>query len=335
MSGTDPGGDPTADTDGGDGRDPSSEAVEGASFDDAGTENRRSADADRDWSRVALYVVLAVGAAFYLSPLESGLMTAFKTQEAFFSSTPFVPPGPGGFTVEPWFTAWSRLQGPLTNLQGAVVNSLFFAIPATVFSGVLGSLAAYGLTNVDWRGQAVVLLVFVAGVFIPYQSVLVPLTRFWSFVDVSSLLSVVPFLATREGLIELVVTHTAYGIPITTVLFRSYYASLDESMLEAARLDGASVARVYWRIVLPLSKPMFAVVLIYQFTQVWNDLLFALVLVSQPSNEVVTIALNKFQGSMVQQYNLQMAGAFIAAFPTLLVYVLFGEQFAEGVTGET
>jgi len=106
-------------------------------------------------------------------------------------------------------------------------------------------------------------------------------------------------------------------------------------MLEAARLDGASVATVYRRIVLPLSVPIFAVTLIYQFTNIWNDLLFAIVLVSDPSNAVVTQALNELQGSFVQQYNLQMAGAFIAALPTLVVYVLFGEQFAKGVAGET
>ena len=301
------------------------------------TASRRTTDGfgGWNWPRVGLYAILLAAVGFYLAPLESGLMTAFKTQEAFFGSTPFLPPSPEAVTVEPWFTAWGRLQGPLTNLHGALFNSLFFVVPATLLSGLFGSLAAYGLTNVDWRGQAAVLTLFVAGVFIPYQSVLVPLTRFWSILDLSAVLGGVGFLAEREGLIELIVTHTAYGVPITTVLFRSYYASLDESMLEAARLDGASVYGVYRRIVLPLSKPMFAVVFIYQFTQVWNDLLFALVLVSQPSNEVATIALNKFQGSMVQQYNLQMAGAFIAAFPTLLVYVLFGEQFAEGVTGET
>jgi glucose/mannose transport system permease protein len=286
-------------------------------------------------SRVALYGALAAMVAFYLAPLESGLMTAFKTNQAFFSSTPFVPPGPGEFTASPWFEAWARLQGPLTNLNGAMVNSLLMAVPATVLSALLGSVAAYGLTNIDWRGQTAVLLLFVAGMFVPYQSVLVPLTRFWSIVGLRSLLSAVPFLADRAGLVALSVTHTAYGIPICTVLFRAYYATLDESMLEAARLDGASVAGVYTKIVLPLSAPIFAVTLIYQFTQIWNDLLFALVLVSQPSNEVMTIALNKLQGSMVSQFNLQMAGAFVAALPTLVVYVLFGEQFAEGVAGET
>ena len=292
-------------------------------------------EVDLDPSRLGLYAVLLAMVAFYLAPLESGLMTAFKTNDAFFSSTPFSPPGLSGATVGPWFEAWAQLQGPLTNTNGALFNSLLMAVPATVGSAFLGSIAAYGLTNIDWRGQTAVLLLFVAGMFVPYQSVLVPLTRFWSIVGLSSLLAGIPFLADRAGLIALMVTHTAYGIPICTVLFRAYYATLDESMLEAARLDGATVAGVYTKIVLPLSVPIFAVTLIYQFTQIWNDLLFALVLVSQPSNEVVTIALNKLQGSMVQQFNLQMAGAFVAALPTLVVYVLFGEQFAKGVAGET
>jgi glucose/mannose transport system permease protein len=278
--------------------------------------------------RVSVYAVLGVMVAFYLAPLETGLMTAFKTQDAFFSTTPFAPPPADGVTAQPWAAAFDRLSPGL-------VNSLLFAVPATILSALFGSMAAYGMTNLDWKYQVGVLSLFVAGVFIPYQSVLVPLTRFWAMVDVASLLSFAPPLADRAGLIELAVTHTAYGIPICTVLFRGYYLSLDREMLEAARLDGASPAGIYRKIVLPLSKPMFAVTLIYQFTNIWNDLLFALVLVSDPANAPITIALNTLKGSMVQQYNIQMAGAFIAALPTLVIYVLFGEQFAKGVAGET
>ncbi|SDM36178.1 glucose/mannose transport system permease protein [Halogranum gelatinilyticum] len=281
-----------------------------------------------DLGRVSVYAVLLVMVAFYLSPLETGLMTALKTQDAFFSTTPFAPPPAGGFTFEPWGNAFDRLAPGL-------FNSLLFAVPATVLSALFGSMAAYGMTNLNWKYQVGVLSLFVAGVFIPYQSVLVPLTRFWAMVDVASLLSFIPFVAERAGLVELAVTHTAYGIPICTVLFRGYYLSLDTEMLEAARLDGATPARIYRKIVLPLSKPMFAVALIYQFTNIWNDLLFALVLVSDPANAPVTIALNTLKGSMVQQYNVQMAGAFVAALPTLVIYVLFGEQFAKGVAGET
>lgn len=284
--------------------------------------------------RIGLYAVLLAMVGFYLAPLESGLMTSIKSAQAFASTTPFAPPGPEGFTIEPWQRAWEELQGSAANLSGSLVNSLFFALPAALLSATLGSLTAYGLTKVSWRGQLFVFGLLIAGVFIPYQAVLVPLRQFWSFVDVGSLLAGVPVLGPRSDLIELTITHTAYGIPICTVLFRSYYQTIDDDMLEAARLDGASVTRIYRRIVLPLSIPMFAVALIYQFTQVWNDLLFALVIVQSSEFFVVTQELNALQGSLVQEYNIQMAGAFFAALPTLIVYVLFGKQFAEGVAGE-
>lgn len=287
-----------------------------------------SDDSGWDLRRVGLYAVLLGMVGFYLAPLESGLMTAFKTQAGFTRTTPFGPPPPGEFTLAAWRYAFDQLSRGL-------LNSAMMAIPATLLSAFFGSLAAYGLTNVKWRGQLAVLLLFIAGVFIPYQSVLVPLVQFWSAVDVAGRLAFLSPVADRPGLVALGVTHAAYGIPICTVLFRAYYATLDEEMLEAARLDGASVARIYRKIVLPLSAPIFAVTLIYQFTQIWNDLLFAIVLVSQPSNSVVTVALNQLQGSFVQEYNLQMAAAFITALPTLVVYILFGEQFAEGVAGET
>ena len=268
-------------------------------------------------SRVALYGALLALVAAYLSPLYSGLMTAFKTREAFTRTSPLQPPIEG-FTIEPWTTAGSELAF-------SMVNSFAMTIPAAVLSALLGSLAAYGLTKVDWRGQAFLLALFLAGVFIPYQAVLVPLRQFWSVVGLSQ-------LHERGELVELTITHIAYGIPICTILFRSYYQTLDDELVEAARLDGASIARIYRKIVLPLSMPMFAVTLIYQFTQIWNEFLFALVLLTNRSNYVVTLELNALQGSMATNYSVQMAGAFIAALPTILVYVLFGEQFAKGQT---
>ncbi|WP_265111800.1 carbohydrate ABC transporter permease [Halosolutus halophilus] len=279
-----------------------------------------------DMQRVALYVALLGLIGFYLSPLWGGLTTAFKNRAGFLRTTPLEPPKPEWFTVEPWELAFATLQGGL-------LNSVVFVIPATLLSAILGSFAAYGLTKLSWRGQVGILVIFLAGVFLPYQSVLVPLRQFWSMVDLASLLAFAPFLANRADLIELTITHTAYGIPICTVLFRSYYKTMDDAMIEAAKIDGASAVGIYKRIVLPLSMPMFAVTLIYQFTQIWNDLLFALVLVTARSNYVVTQSLNELQGSMAQQYNIQMAGAFIAALPTILIYVVFGRQFAKGITG--
>ncbi|ELZ00330.1 carbohydrate ABC transporter permease [Natrialba asiatica] len=267
--------------------------------------------------RIALYGALLALVIGYLSPLYGGLTTAFKTQKAYRETSPLQPPIEG-VTIDPWVTAGSELAM-------GMVNSFALTIPAAVFSALLGSLAAYGLTKVNWRGQAFLLALFLAAVFIPYQAVLVPLRQFWSIVDISG-------LHERGELVELIITHIAYGTPICTILFRSYYQTLDDELIEAARLDGASLARIYRKIVLPLSVPMFAVTLIYQFTQIWNDFLFALVLLSDQTNYVITLELNALQGAMATDYGVQMAGAFIAALPTILVYIMFGEQFAKGQT---
>ncbi|MBX0293795.1 carbohydrate ABC transporter permease [Haloarcula nitratireducens] len=289
-------------------------------------------------SRIGLYVVLLFGIVFYLFPMETAVMTMFKTQQAFAQTVPFAPPSADGFTLSALQTAWNTLRPGL-------VNSMLMAIPATILSALLGSLTAYGLTTLDWRGQVGVVVLIIAGIFIPYQAVLVPLSQFWyqilpdlmnGFVN-----TVFGFYTngnwvypSRDGnvqLIQLSITHAAYGLPICTLLFRSYYKSISDEMIEAARLDGATAFSIYKNIILPLSLPMFAVTLIYQFTQVYNDLLFALVLVNEPAANVATQRLTALTGGVVQSFNTTMAGAIVAALPTLLVYVFFGEQFAKGV----
>lgn len=284
-------------------------------------------------TRLVLYVLLVGLLAFFLLPIETGLMTAIKTGEAFRKTLPYVPPSLTGFTLGPAKSAFDELAPKM-------VNSFIVVIPATILSALFGSMAAYGLTTLSWRNQLGLVVLFVAGVFIPYQAVLVPLSRFWSIVDPAvfwhSIVGLGPEQTARfTDLTAITITHTAYGIPITTVLFRSYYQGFSDEMIEAARLDGASAYSIYRNIMLPLSVPMFAVTLIYQFTQVWNDLLFALVLVNQPNAKLVTQGLANLSGGMIQTFNTQMAGALIAALPTILVYIAFGDKFARGVAGES
>ena len=279
-------------------------------------------------ARVGLYLTLGGLLVFFLAPIETGVVTSLKTPDAVGTTSPLVP-SVEGFTLDNYATAVSEL------LPG-MVNSLLYAVPATILSALFGSFAAYGLTLTDWRGQIGVLLLFVAGIFIPYQAVLVPLTQFFTVLGLSNsaIWGLLGIDNAYSGIVELIVTHTAYGIPICAILFRSYYKGMSEEMLESARLDGATVRRAYRRIVFPLSTPMFAVVLIYQFTQIWNDLLFALVLVQAESSAAapVTLILAGLGASQSGTiFGLRMAGAFVAALPTLAVYVLFGEEFAKGV----
>ncbi|WP_330631859.1 carbohydrate ABC transporter permease [Halocatena halophila] len=282
--------------------------------------------------RLGIYVFVTVFIAFFLVPLETGIMTALKSTEAINRSLPFLPPAGDGFTL-------ANLELALEQVQRGVINSLLMALPATIINIVLASMAAYGLTLVDWRGQIGVLLLFVAGVFVPYQAVIVPLARFWTHIfPITEILSPLARLVLVEPyhleLIPLMITHVAYGIPIITVLFRSYYKSMPKSLIEAGKIDGKSVTQIYRDIVLPLSKPMFGVVFIYQFTQIYNEFLFSKVLIGSASAQQATVTLILPQiGASTSglDYGLRMSAAFLAALPTLLLYIAFAEQFAEGL----
>ena len=281
---------------------------------------------------IGFALVLIGMVVFYLIPIETGLMTAITHPDAYTGNYPYLPPALENISLQPFANAIDALS------QG-MINSAILVVPATILSGLFGSMAAYGLTTVDWRGQVGIYMLFVAGIFIPYQAVLVPLTQFWYNIVplqdwVEMIAPMVPFLKDYHWkLVALIITHTAYGIPITTLLFRAHYKKLSDEMVEAARLDGASIRRIYRRIILPLSIPMFAVVFIYQFTQIWNDLLFALTIVQFGDASVVT---QDLVGIGVSQegtnFPLRMASALVAALPTLLVYIVFGDKFAKGVT---
>jgi glucose/mannose transport system permease protein len=128
----------------------------------------------------------------------------------------------------------------------------------------------------------------------------------------------------------LVLAHVIYGIPITTLTFRNYYAGLPQELLEAAKIDGASMLGIYRHILLPISVPSFVVVLIWQFTSAWNDFLFAVILTGN-KEWPITVALNNMAGSQIISWNVQMAGSLLAALPPLLIYVFLGRYFLRGL----
>ena len=134
-----------------------------------------------------------------------------------------------------------------------------------------------------------------------------------------------------SGVPSLILLHVVYGIPITTLIFRNYYASVPHELVEAARVDGAGMLRTYWSVILPISIPSFVVVLIWQFTNAWNDYLFAVFFASS-QNGPVTLALNNLaNGAMLQNYGVSMAGALLASMPPLIVYILLGKYFVGGL----
>ncbi|WP_181684839.1 carbohydrate ABC transporter permease [Halorhabdus salina] len=283
------------------------------------------------YRRLGLYFLILAFVAFFVSPIYTGLVTSLKAGGA--ATTPFLPPTLDNFTLANWGQAFDQLSR-------GFVNSFAMAIPATLLDVILGSTAAYGLTLVDWRRQMPVVLLFVFGIFLPYQAILVPLSDFWTNMLplteglIIEGITILPASDRWGSLAELTITHVAYGIPICFLLFRSYYKTISKELVEAAKVDGASITKIYTRIVLPLSKPMIGVVLIYQFTQIWNEFLFSLTLIGSSSDQAATITLILSGiGADLSGVNfpLRMAAAFLAALPTIVIYVLFAEQFAEGI----
>jgi len=264
----------------------------------------------RVWqSRNLLYVPLVLMAVFYLIPVYVMLITGLK-----------------GFDEVSLRTMWDLPQSiqfenfvaAFKELAPYLWNSFNMVIPAAVISSILGSLNGFVLAKWKFRGADIIFPLILFGMFIPYQSILIPLVEFMRRINLYG------------GLPGLVLTHVIYGLPITTLTFRNYYASIPKELVEASRMDGAGLLGTYWHILLPISIPSFVVVLIWQFTSAWNDFLFAVVLTS-PTNWPITVALNNMAGSQIIAWNIQMAGSFLAAVPTLLVYIFLGRYFLRGL----
>jgi len=268
-------------------------------------------------SRVLLHGALALLAALYLVPVYVTVAGSLKTLREVNTTSIWTPP------AHPSLAAWrDALTPPLEGAGGigpGIVNSLLLTVPAVILSSLWGSLNGYLLSKWRFRGSEAVFAFLLYGMFIPYQAILIPLVQ---FLERLGLYDTLPGLA---------LTHVIYGLPITTLIFRNYYAVVPVELVEAAALEGAGVLRTYARIVLPLSGPGFVVVGIWQFTSIWNEFLFAVTLTSNPDSQPVTVALQNLAGSFAALYNVQMAGALVTALPTLIAFVLLGRFFVRGL----
>lgn len=262
----------------------------------------------RGWG-VARITLLLFFVVVVLVPAYVLLVTSFKGLGDATPARAWLPPTE--WSTDGWARAWELLMPSLGRTFAMV-------IPAAVISSMLGAMNGFVLARWRFPGADLVFTLLLFGMFIPYQAVMIPLIQLMQGLGVPS------------GIPSLIVLHVAYGIPITTLIFRNYYAGLPEELMEAARVDGAGMLRTFSSIVLPLSGPAFVVVLIWQFTSAWNDYLFALFF-SNSRNGPVTIALNFLASGQLQDYSASMAGALIASVPTLVVYILLGRWFVGGL----
>jgi len=286
-------------------------------------ELRRSKKPPLRWQRVVLYAVLVAFAIFYLMPVYVLIATGLKSfAEANLHRMWDLPKG---LHFDSYVKAWfgSEAEG-FRGLNVNFMNSVYLTVPATIISALWGSINGYILAKWKFRGSNVLFPLLLFGMFIPYQSILIPLVQTLQKINLFG----VKFYGSIPGLI---LAHVIYGIPITTLIFRNYYAGVPTELVEAARIDGANIFGIYRHVLFPLSLPGFVVVMIWQFTSIWNDFLFAATVTSNPATQPITVGLNNLAGSYIVEWNVQMAGALLTALPTLLVYIFLGRYFMRGL----
>jgi glucose/mannose transport system permease protein len=260
--------------------------------------------------KALMFAIVLLAVLFYLMPMYvmivSGLKDATNVSIATMWKLPTTLSG-GGFA-----SAWDQLNPNL-------LQSFALVIPSTIISSLLGAVNGYLFSKWRFRGSEVIFALLLFGMFIPYQSILIPLIQFLDFVGLYGSLG------------GLIVVHVVYGLPITSLIFRNYFANIPYEIVEAARIDGAGLWQIFRQIMLPLSLPAFVVVGIFQFTNIWNEFLFGLTVITNPREQPITVALNNLSGSFSVAWNVVMAGAVVAALPTLVIYILLGRFFIRGM----
>ncbi len=259
--------------------------------------------------KVLFYGTLAALVVVYITPIYMALITALKFPKDINLMTSWQLPDP---------VNWGSFAEAYDKLRPNLWNSILLTISATALSTVLGSLNGYVFSKWRFRGSEILFTLFLFGMFIPYQIILIPLFQLLRAINLYG------------GLPGLVLAHVVYGLPITSLIFRNFYAQIPTALMESAKLDGAGFFSIYTKIVFPLSVPGFVVTSLWQFTQIWNEFLWGICLTKHTSNPI-TVGLAQLAGGQAVSWNLPMAGSILAALPVLLIYILLGRYFIRGL----
>ena len=269
---------------------------------------------------IILYGTLIVVAIYYLIPLYVMIVTSLKGMPEIRLGNIFSPPIE--ITFQPWVKAWAEACTGLNcdGLSRGFWNSVRITVPSVLLSIAVASVNGYALANWRFKGSETFFAILIFGAFIPYQVMIYPIVI---------LLREIGIYGTLTGL---VIVHTIFGMPILTLLFRNYFASLPEELFKAARVDGAGFWGIYFKIMLPMSLPIFVVAIILQVTGIWNDFLFGVVY-TKPDTYPMTVQLNNIVNSVqgVKEYNVNMAATLITGLVPLIVYFASGRLFVRGI----
>ncbi len=261
-----------------------------------------------------LHILLIVIALFWLIPT-IGLLIESLRNPAYYAN--------GGWwqvLSHPAQLTWSNYSALFRNhaLTTSLINSFKIAVPATIFVVLIAAAAGYAFAWIDFPGRDWVFLGVVALLVVPIQIALIPSVKLFKFLGLSGTLS------------SLWIFHVAFGLPFAIFLLRNFFAGLPRDLMEAARMDGASEGRIFFRLVLPLGLPAIAALTIFQFLWVWNDLLVALVF-SSAKTQPITVYLSTQTREFGTSIGVLAPGAFISMIVPLVVFLALQRYFVQGL----
>jgi len=273
-----------------------------------------------EWDRIVVYAFLIITSIYFLLPLYIVLITSTKDLEEIATGNIFMPSLHP--TFHPWYRAWFEICTGLEcrGISPNFMNSVIITVPSVIVSIAVAITTGYALNNWPFRFSEGFFMVLIVGSFVPYQVMLFPMVLLTKNMGIYSTLYAVIFV------------HTVFGLPILTLLFRNYFASLPAELFKAARVDGAGFWRILLQVFLPMSVPMLTVAVILQVTGIWNDFLFGVVFAGL-QNYPMTVKLNNiFTSTMgVKEYNVEMAATMLTGAVPLAIYFLSGRYFVRGI----
>ena len=271
-------------------------------------------------ANIFLYGTLILVSMYYLLPLYVMIVTSLKGMPEIRMGNVFGPPME--ITFQPWVKAWSEACTGINcdGLSRGFGNSVRILIPSVLLSIIIASVNGYALSNWKFKGSETFFTILIIGAFIPYQTMLYPIVI---------MLREIGLMGSISGL---VLVHTVFGMPILTLLFRNYFASVPEELFKAARVDGAGFWQIYFQIMVPMALPIFVVAIILQVTGIWNDFLFG-VIYTKPATYPMTVQLNNIVNSVqgIKEYNVNMAATLLTGLVPLLIYFASGKLFVRGI----
>lgn len=261
---------------------------------------------------LTLLLVIFICALFFI-PIYGAFTTAFRTNQEIIREGFWAFPVPP--VLDNFITVWKGGK-----IQMFLLNTVLVSISSTVISIFMGSLTGYAFGKLGFKGSSWLYIIVVAGMFFPPQIVLIPLFKLFNSLNL------------LDSVFALIIVHVGFGIPICTLMMTNFFRDIPPSLRQSAMLDGCNDWQVLFRIMLPLARPSITALIILQFTWIWNDFLWPLILIKSEHRMTIQMGILQLRGQYGLAWGNQAAGALMATIPTLLLFIFMQKHFIHGLS---